>query len=96
MIKWINKLLIKIQLKLSARIVDNDKIIKKLKEDKMDERLKRLKEALKVQCNDGNWNYDAYMHGYANGLILAYSIMNNTDAKFLEAPKKWLSKTKKK
>ena len=51
-----------------------------------------LKDVLKVQCSNGNWNYDNYMHGLANGLILALSLVNNDDdPKFLNAPEKWLS-----
>ena len=55
-------------------------------------RVKKLQDVLKVQLNNGNWNYDSYMHGFANALILANSIMTDTEAKFKDAPKKWLSK----
>ena len=51
---------------------------------------KALDDLIAVQGADGNWNYDAYMHGLANGLILARSIIDNKEPDFLKAPKKWL------
>jgi len=53
--------------------------------------LKHLKNAIDIQCSHGNWNYDNYMHGYANGLILALAYMEGTDPEFLDAPDKWLA-----
>jgi len=53
--------------------------------------LVKLKKLTKTQCEDGNWNYDSYMHGMANGLILAVSCFEKEDPKFLDAPEKWLS-----
>lgn len=52
----------------------------------------RLKEIVDIQCHDGNWNANRYMHGMANGLILALSIVEgNENPAFLDAPAKWLS-----
>lgn len=39
----------------------------------------KLKDVLDVQIADGNWNYDQYQMGMANGLILADHIMNNRE-----------------
>jgi hypothetical protein len=50
----------------------------------------KLNEILKIQCNDGNWNYDPYQHGMANGLILAKYLMDRIEPKYLDAPKRWL------
>ena len=52
-------------------------------------RIKKLKNALDIQVSNGNWNYDEYNFGMANGLILAYSIITNTEAKFKNKPKKF-------
>ncbi len=57
---------------------------------------KSLDDLIAVQCAEGNWNYDAYMHGLANGLILAKSIVDNNSPAFLKAPKMWLSDGKNK
>jgi len=57
-------------------------------------KLQELREVIKIQTADGNWNYDAYMHGMANGLIMALSVVTDkrdeVEPAFLEAPKVWL------
>ena len=50
----------------------------------------------KFQQKDGNFNHDEYRLGLANGLIFAESIMNDRPPHFLEKPKKWLKKSRKK
>jgi hypothetical protein len=57
-------------------------------------RLNDIDDVLSIQCADGNWNYDEYMHGMANGMILVDSIVKNYEPEFLEAPKKWLYQEK--
>lgn len=43
-----------------------------------------------IQRSDGHWNHDSYMHGMANGLILAQSMLNHEpNPKYLDAPQKW-------
>ncbi len=49
-----------------------------------------LREMTAVQCNDGNWNYSAYMHGMANGMIFALSLFDDKRPEYLEAPEVWL------
>jgi hypothetical protein len=39
------------------------------------DKLSSLKELLKVQGNDGNWNYDSYMLGMYNGMELSVAIL---------------------
>jgi len=51
-------------------------------------RIGALKDVTDVQTSDGNWNHDAYMHGMANGLILAMAIMGDVKPEYLEAPEK--------
>ena len=51
--------------------------------------LEALEEITKIQCNDGNWNFDPYMHGMANGMILALATVKDEEPEYLEAPKKW-------
>lgn len=53
--------------------------------------LKELDKVLTIQTADGNWNYDAYMHGMANGMIMARSCITGEDPDFIEAPKEWLA-----
>jgi hypothetical protein len=41
---------------------------------------------------DGNWNYDPYMHGMYNGLVVALSVLNDKAIEQLRnAPDEWLS-----
>jgi hypothetical protein len=49
-----------------------------------------FEDLIKIQSSDGNWNYDPYMHGLANGLILGLSLLTGEDPQFLTAPDKWL------
>ena len=53
----------------------------------MANRLKDLIDITKVQKVDGNWNYDPYMHGMANGMILSVATIKDVDPVYLEAPK---------
>ncbi len=52
--------------------------------------IEKLREMVKVQCTDGNWNYSEYMHGLANGMICALAIVTDEDPKYLSAPEEWL------
>ena len=57
--------------------------------------LEALRESIAIQCADGNWNYDPYMHGMANGMLFALSLFEAGTPEYLEAPEKWLADTKK-
>lgn len=56
----------------------------------LDGKIAELEEIVKIQLQDGNWNYDPYMHGMANGLILALALLKDEEPKFLKAPAEWL------
>lgn len=56
----------------------------------MEEKIKQLEGLLATQLADGNWNYDPYMHGMANGIIFAMSILTGEELLLLDAPKEWL------
>jgi hypothetical protein len=55
--------------------------------------IESLKGLVDIQTSDGNWNYDPYMHGMANGMILALHLFQENEngclPDFLEAPKVW-------
>jgi hypothetical protein len=55
-----------------------------------DKSVDTLREMLQVQCSGGNWNYDPYMHGMANGMIFALSLFDDKEPQYLEAPEVWL------
>lgn len=54
------------------------------------ERIKALREQVKIQRVNGNWNYDPYMYGMANGLICALATIEGVEPEYLDPPKTWL------
>lgn len=56
----------------------------------MDEKIDSMRDLLKVQCSTGNYDYDPYMHGMANGMILFLALIEGNDPEFMDAPAKWL------
>lgn len=61
---------------------------------KITERVESLQNCVRIQCWNGNWNWDPYMLGMANGMLLALAIIKNENYVPLRAPKKWLSEKK--
>ena len=55
-----------------------------------DTNLEHLQNVLDIQLSEGNWNYDAYMHGLANGLILADALIKDEEPEYKEAPEEWI------
>lgn len=52
-----------------------------------EDRIKMLKKLLDIQKSEGNWNYDEYQFGFANGMILALSVIEDTsECEYLDAP----------
>ena len=56
----------------------------------LEERIKTIRELTKIQTSDGNWNYNEYMQGMANGMILCLAIMEDIEPEFLETPENWV------
>jgi len=54
------------------------------------ELLAAFDEMLAIQCSDGNWNFDPYMHGMANGMLLMKSLVDGKEPQYLDAPVQWL------
>ena len=52
--------------------------------------LPQLRGMVAIQGSEGNWNYDAYMHGMYNGMELMLAILEDRDPKYRDAPEKWL------
>jgi len=65
-----------------------------LEHNTLREGLMTLRDLLEVQTDDGNWNYNSYMHGMANGMILSENVVSGEDKDpiFLDTPEEWLSK----
>ena len=50
--------------------------------------LQAMDDVIKIQCSDGNWNCDSYMHGMANGMIMMRSMFSSKSPEFLDKPEK--------
>jgi hypothetical protein len=57
---------------------------------KYESAVKDIENLIKVQCSSGNYNYDPYMHGMANGLICAMSCVTGKEPEYISAPDMWL------
>ena len=62
--------------------------------DKIIERLQSLENCKKIACSNGNYDYSRYLHGMANGIIFAISVINGEDPEYLSAPEKFLEDIK--
>jgi len=73
-------------------------VLDKKKADKLfcvpTKRLEDLGNITDIQCSNGNWNCDPYMHGMANGMILSLATILGEVPYFKTAPEKWLSAIK--
>lgn len=50
-----------------------------------------MRQVLSIQGDDGNWNYNDYMHGFYNGLELMLAIVEDREPVYRDAPDEWLS-----
>jgi hypothetical protein len=51
--------------------------------------LDEFDELLAIQTSSGNWDYNPYMHGMANGMILMRTIISGEEPDYLDAPEHW-------
>jgi len=57
----------------------------------IEDRLKKLEDLIKIQADDGNWNYNDYMYGLLNGMLLAQSVFDDKTPDYPDAPNQWIS-----
>ncbi len=55
--------------------------------------LTKLRGVTDIACQPGNYAHDPYLHGMANGLILALAILTDRDPEYLNPPEHWGDKT---
>jgi hypothetical protein len=58
---------------------------------KIEQAIKNIKDIVNIQCANGNWDYDPYMQGMANGLLCALAILEEKEPEYKKAPEKWLA-----
>ncbi|MFD0673938.1 hypothetical protein [Cohnella sp. GCM10027633] len=51
--------------------------------------IESMKDLVKVQGADGNWNYDPYMHGMYNGMELMLAMAEGREPEYKDAPTEW-------
>jgi hypothetical protein len=51
--------------------------------------LKKMHEMLGVQGQNGNWDYDPYMHGMYNGMEYMMAMVDGREPIFRQAPEQW-------
>ena len=56
------------------------------RKESLEEAIVAFQKLLDIQIADGNWNYDEYQFGMANGMILAMSVMTGDDPDFKNKP----------
>ena len=66
-----------------------------MKKQQLIERLECLKLMIETMKISGNWDFNSYMHGLTNGLILSVSVMEATKPEILEKPETWLEDLQK-
>ena len=55
----------------------------------MGKEIDELQKLMDIQMYDGNWNYDEYMFGMTNGMILFLSLLKGEEPVFMNRPEKW-------
>lgn len=55
-----------------------------------DTAVESLENMVAIQCSDGNWDYNEYMYGMANGMVLALATLKGEDPIYFDRPKEWL------
>jgi hypothetical protein len=67
--------------------------------DELHNRFNRIYEeagkVVDVQSQNGNWNFDPYMHGMLNGMILIQAIIHDVEPEYADAPEEWLQEDPK-
>lgn len=53
--------------------------------------LEKLKAVTAIATAPGNYDARPYLHGMANGLILALAIAEGREPEYLDTPKQWLN-----
>lgn len=57
---------------------------------KYSDKLYQAKNLTQIQGDNGNWDYDPYMHGLYNGMELILAIFEERDPMLRDVPDKWI------
>ena len=56
----------------------------------VEDRLEKLENLIKIQADNGNWDYSPYMHGLLVGMLVAKSVFTDESPEYPDAPEQWL------
>ena len=57
----------------------------------LNDRVEKLRGMKELACRHGNADYDHYLHGMANGIIFALSVLDQNEPKYLDPPEVWIN-----
>lgn len=52
-----------------------------------------LERLVALASSDGHYNFDEYLYGMANGMILALAVLKDEEPQYLDRPSEWLWQT---
>lgn len=52
-------------------------------------KIRDVKDLVDIAAAPGNYDFDPYMHGLANGLILVHAMLKGEEPVFLNPPERW-------
>lgn len=55
----------------------------------LEDKINKLQDLIDVQATPGNWDYDPYMNGLLNGMLIAQSVLKDVEPNFPDSPKEW-------
>src|SRR6185312_9547205 len=76
---------------LYGKYVDTDSLEEKRVNLTKEEMLDEMRIMLEIQGENGNWNYDEYMHGMYNGMEFMLARFEGREPVYRSKPEKWLS-----
>ena len=77
------------QITLSVMMGKKKKSLK-ISQSEFIKRFGHMKDCVDIQCAHGNYDYSPYMHGMANGMLLAMALMEDKDPDYIDSIKHYL------
>lgn len=59
----------------------------------LEKSIKVLDDLISVQSDSGNWDYNEYMYGLLNGMLLAKAVLTDNNPPYPDRPGTWMQDT---
>ena len=56
----------------------------------LEEKIAEVEKLVKIQTSTGNYDYDPYMQGMANGMICVLAVLSGDEPEYMDAPERWI------